>query len=93
MANVVACVEHHEIDDMAGGLREIEQRHYVGLDRGVGSKSLGFTAAIDDGANDVGNFRFRASGNNDPMTCNGEPPSQRGAEPLCGTDPTTIAVR
>src|ERR1700676_5153792 len=21
------------------------------------------------------------------MTCNGEPPSQRGAEPLCGADP------
>ena len=32
-------------------------------------------------------FPAGASGNDDPTTCNGEPTSERGAEPLCGADP------
>src|ERR1700722_8576890 len=87
MADIIACVEHHEIDDMAGGLGEIEQLDDVGFDFCVGSERLGFTAAVDDGAGDPRNFGFRTPGNNDPMAFNSESPGQRGAKPLFGTDP------
>ena len=56
MANVVARIEHHEVNGVAGSLGEIKQRHHLRLDRGVGGESLGLAAAADNGANHVAIF-------------------------------------
>jgi hypothetical protein len=87
MANGIASVEHHEIEVVAGALGKIKQRRNVGFDCSVGSESLGFATAIGNGAGDLRDFRFRAAGNDDPMTFTSKPTSDRGAKPLLRADP------
>src|ERR1700730_5202464 len=86
MANVVARIEHHEVNSVTGSAGEIEQRHHLRLDRGVGDERLGLAAAVDNGANDPRNFCFGAPGNDAPTPFSSEPPRDRGAESLFGAD-------
>jgi hypothetical protein len=42
---------------------------------------------LPNGVNDLRNFRFRSTGNNDPMAFDSKPLRDRGAESLFGADP------
>jgi hypothetical protein len=86
VTNIIAGVEHHEIDGVAGRLGEIKQRDNFGLDGCIGPEGLGLTVAIGDGAGDLRNFVLRAPGNDHPMAFDSEPARERGAQPLLGTN-------
>src|SRR5258708_4146724 len=86
MADVIAGVEHPEIDTVAWGWREIKQCQDFGLEWRVGREIFGFAAAVADGTNDPRNCCFGAPGNDHAMTFGSKAPGQRGAESLFGTN-------